>query len=66
MLFFLHAGALRARVRAETVFLKHLLAQVGVQVDSEAIAEYKVSPDSFKRSKMSELHREMPNGIIDC
>lgn len=52
-------------LRAEPVFLKDTLALVGVEADLEAIAEYKVSPDTFRRSTMSEPHREMLNAILD-
>ena len=52
-------------LRAESVFLKDTLALVGVEADLEAIAEYKVSPDIFRRSTMSEPHREMLNAILD-
>jgi len=52
-------------LRAELVFLKDALALVGLEADLEAIAEYKVSPDTFRRSTMSEPHREMLNGILD-
>ncbi len=52
-------------LRAEPVFLKDTLALAGVEADLEAIAEYKVSPDTFRRSTMSEPHREMLNTILD-
>jgi len=52
-------------LRAEPVFLKNALALAGVQADLEAIAEYKVSPDTFRRSTMSEPHREMLDAILD-
>ena len=52
-------------VRAEPMFLKDTLALAGVEADLEAIAEYKVAPDTFRRSTMSEPHREMLDGILD-
>ncbi|MDY6877903.1 MAG: signal peptide peptidase SppA [Chloroflexota bacterium] len=52
-------------LRAEPVFLKDTLALVGVEADLEAIAEYKVSPDTFRRSTMGEPHREMLNAVLD-
>ena len=52
-------------LRAEPLFLKETLALVGVEADLEAIAEYKTSPDTFRRTTMSEPHREMLNGILD-
>ncbi len=51
-------------LRAETIFLKDALASVGVKADLESIAEYKVSPDTFRRSTMSEPHREMLDAVI--
>jgi protease-4 len=52
-------------LRAEPLFLKDALALAGVEPDLEAIAEYKVSPDTFRRTTMSEPHREMLDGILD-
>jgi len=52
-------------LRAEPVFLKDTLALIGVEADFEAIAEYKVAPDTYRRSTMSEPHREMLNAILD-
>ena len=52
-------------LRAEAVFLKDTLALVGLEPDLEAIAEYKVTPDTFRRSTMSEPHREMLDAILD-
>ncbi|MEA3340873.1 MAG: signal peptide peptidase SppA [Chloroflexota bacterium] len=51
-------------LRAEPLFLKDALALVGVQADLESIAEYKVSPDTFRRSTMSKPHREMLDAVI--
>jgi len=52
-------------LRAEPVFLKDTLALAGVEADLEAIAEYKVSPDTFRRSTMSEPHQEMLDSLLD-
>ena len=52
-------------LRAEPMFLKDALALAGVEADLEAIAEYKVSPDTFRRSTMSEPHREMLDAVLD-
>ncbi len=52
-------------LRAEAIFLKDALALVGVEADLEAIAEYKVAPDTFRRSTMSEPHRFMLNAALD-
>ena len=52
-------------LRAEPMFLKDTLALAGVEADLEAIAEYKVSPDMFRRSTMSEPHREMLDVLLD-
>ena len=52
-------------LRVEPLFLRDALAQAGVEADLEAIAEYKVTPDTFRRSTMSEPHREMLDGILD-
>ena len=51
-------------LRAEPVFLKDALALAGVEADLEAIAEYKVTPDTFRRSTMSEPHREMLEAVL--
>ncbi len=50
---------------SETLFLKDTLALVGLQADIEAIAEYKVTPDTFRRSEMTEPHREMLEAVLD-
>lgn len=52
-------------VRTEALFLKEPLAMAGVKADLESIAEYKVAPDMFRRSTMTEPHREMLNAILD-
>jgi protease-4 len=51
-------------LRAEPIFLKDALALAGVEADLEAIAEYKVTPDTFRRSTMSEPHREMLEAVL--
>jgi protease-4 len=50
---------------SETVFLKDSLALVGIEADFEAIAEYKVAPDTFRKAKMTEPHREMLGSLLD-
>ncbi len=52
-------------LRAEAVFLKDTLSLLGLEPDLEAIAEYKVAPDTFRRLTMSEPHREMLDAILD-
>lgn len=52
-------------LRLEITFLKDALSQYGIQADVEATGEYKVSADSFRRSEMSEAHREMLNSLLD-
>jgi protease-4 len=52
-------------VRLETTFLKDTLDLVGVHADLESIGEYKASPDTFRRSTMSEPHREMLDAILN-
>jgi len=49
----------------EAVFLKDTLALVGLEADFEAIAEYKVSPDTIRRSEMTAPHREMLESLLD-
>ncbi len=50
---------------AETFFLKNALDLVGIEANFEAIAEYKVSPDTYCRTKMTEPHREMLESLLD-
>jgi protease-4 len=50
---------------AETLFLKDTLALVGLEADFEAIAEYKVSPDTLRRSEMTPPHHEMLESLLD-
>ena len=41
-------------LRTEALFLKEALAMAGIQADLESVAEYKVAPDMFRRSTMTE------------
>lgn len=50
---------------AESLFLRDTLALAGIEADFEAIAEYKVTPDTFRRARMTEPHREMLESILD-
>ncbi|MGD2205616.1 MAG: S49 family peptidase [Anaerolineae bacterium] len=50
---------------SEALFLKDTLALVGIEADFEAIAEYKVSPDTFRRAEMTEPHRKMLESLLD-
>lgn len=50
---------------AEAIFLKNALDLVGIEADFEAIAEYKVSPDTYCRTQMTEPHREMLESLLD-
>jgi protease-4 len=52
-------------LRSEALFLKETLAAVGIEADLESIAEYKVTPDMFRRSRMTEPHREMVDALLD-
>jgi protease-4 len=52
-------------LRSEALFLKETLELVGIEADLESIAEYKVAPDMFRRSSMTEPHREMLGAILD-
>jgi protease-4 len=54
-----------AGLRIEAAFLKDTLARFGIEADIEALREYKVAPDRFRRSEMSDAHREMLNAILD-
>ena len=58
-------GLQTAGLWSEPVFLKDTLARVGIEADLESIAEYKVSPDTFRRSEMTEPHREMLESLLD-
>lgn len=54
-----------AGIAAEALFLKDTLALAGLEADFEAIAEYKVSPDTLRRSEMTAPHKEMLESILD-
>jgi protease-4 len=54
-----------AGLRSEALFLRDTLALAGIEADFEAIAEYKVSPDTFRRSVMTAPHREMLESLLD-
>ena len=56
---------LAAGLWSETLFLKDTLSLVGVEADLESIGEYKASPDTYRRTTMSEPHREMLEAILD-
>jgi protease-4 len=51
-------------VRLEALFVKDTLALAGVEADLESIAEYKTAPDTFRRTTMTEPHREMLDAIL--
>lgn len=51
-------------LRSEALFLRETLAMAGIKADLESIAEYKVTPDTFRRSTMTEPHREMLEAIL--
>jgi protease-4 len=59
------AAIFAAGLRAEATFLADTLALLGVQPELEACGEYKVSPDTFRRSSPSRPHREMLEAILD-
>ena len=52
-------------LRSEALFLKDTLAMAGLEADLESIAEYKVTPDMFRRTSMTDPHREMLEAILD-
>jgi len=52
-------------LRTEALFLRDTLAMAGIEADLESIAEYKVTPDMFRRTSMTEPHREMLDAILD-
>jgi protease-4 len=54
-----------AGLRIEVTFIKDTLALLGIEADIEALREYKVSADRFRRSTMSDAHREMLDAILD-
>jgi protease-4 len=53
-----------AGFRIETLFLKDALALLGLRADLEAIGEYEVTPDTFRRSAMTEPHRTMLESLL--
>ncbi len=59
------AGFRAAGLWSEAIFLRDTLALLGLETDFEAIAEYKTSPDMFRRAEMTEPHREMLESILD-
>jgi protease-4 len=50
---------------SEAIFLRDTLSLIGIEAEFEAFAEYKVSPDRFRRSRMTEPHREMLESLLD-
>jgi protease-4 len=52
-------------LRSEALFLRDTLGLAGIEADLESIAEYKVTPDMFRRSTMTRPHREMLDAILD-
>jgi protease-4 len=50
---------------SEAIFLRDTLDLIGIEAEFEAFAEYKVSPDRFRRSSMTEPHREMLESLLD-
>lgn len=65
-IYYPESGGLNAAgLWSEVVFLKDTLAMAGIEGDFEAIAEYKVTPDRFRRSEMTEPHREMLDSLLD-
>jgi protease-4 len=58
-------GLQTAGLWSEALFLRDTLSLVGIEADFEAIAEYKTSPDMFRRSEMTEPHRQMLESLLD-
>jgi protease-4 len=58
-------GLPTAGLWSEAVFLRDTLSLVGIQADFEAIAEFKTAPDTFRRSEMTEPHRQMLESLLD-
>ena len=52
-------------IQTEPMFFKDTLAMIGIKADFESVGEYKVAPDTFRRSTMSEPNREMIEAVID-
>jgi protease-4 len=51
-------------LRSEATFFKDALARIGLEADLESIAEYKTTPDMFRRAEMTDPHREMLEAIL--
>jgi len=52
-------------LHSEALFFEDTLALAGIQADLESIGEYKVTPDMFRRTSMTDAHREMLEAILD-
>lgn len=52
-------------LRSETVFLKDVLAQLGVEADVIQISPYKTAFDMFAQADMSDQLREQVNWLLD-
>ncbi len=60
------SGAFEAAgLRAEVLFLKDTLARIGLTADLEALGEYEVAPDAYRRSGMTSPHREMLEWLLE-
>jgi protease-4 len=51
--------------RAEVTFFRGAFDRLGIAPDFDSIAEYKTAADPFRRSTMSETHREMMDWLLD-
>lgn len=58
-------GLPTAGLWSEAIFLRETLSLVGIEADFEAIAEFKTAPDMFRRSEMTEPHRQMLESLLD-
>ena len=52
-------------LRSETVFLRDVLAQVGIETDVIQISPYKSAFDTFAKAEMSDQLREQVNWLLD-
>ncbi len=52
-------------LRSETVFLKDVLAQVGIETDVIQISPYKSAFDTFAKAEMSDQLKEQVNWLLD-
>lgn len=52
-------------LRTESFFLKETLGMAGITADLQSSGEYKTAPDMFRRTSMTEPHREMLEAILD-